>query len=58
VPVLLGAFGARDLAVRDVANEEMREGELAPTLDRRRPCRTDQVAVRQVDETAKDCPLV
>ena len=53
-PVLRGALGARDLPVRDVADERVRERELALALDRRAPLAADEaLALERVERRGR-----
>ena len=46
-PVLLGPRRSRDLAVGDIADEQVQEGVLALALDRRTPLAADELLARQ-----------
>ena len=64
-PVLVGARRARDLAIGDVADQEVAECVLALTLDRRTPCALDELLALEPEQgllrrgplDPADCPL-
>ena len=57
-PVLLGPRCPRDLAVGDVADEQVQEGVLALALDRRPPLAADELlACERVQALLDCCPI-
>ena len=56
--MLPSALGARDLPVRDVAHQQVREREFTLPLERRRPGGAHEIAVGEVDERGLNGALV
>ena len=56
--MFLRPLGARDLPVRDVAHQQVREREFTLPLERRRPGGAHEIAVGEVDERGLNGALV